>query len=100
MKTASELRKALDEALKPDSSGKTTPIQRLTPFLRDLVTYLEEHQFPVVTMGADDISKPLRPENNFANFELVPEKVSSAPATQAAPALPTSESGSASKATA
>jgi|FreactTroBogLake_1042271.scaffolds.fasta_scaffold01551_3 hypothetical protein len=44
---AKELRKKLDEGLKPDSSGKTTPIQRLTPFLHDLVDYLErtENQF-------------------------------------------------------
>jgi hypothetical protein len=112
MKTASELRKGLDEALKPDTSGKTTPIQRLTPFLRDLVEYLElmdarasgifgmtEEEFmaklnreirPIVKFGADDISEPLKPENLF----------SSVAATQAVPASPTNEPGDASKATA
>jgi len=81
MKTASELRKALDEALKPDSSGKTTPIQRLTPFLLKLTDYLQEREDAV--FGPGELSQ-----------------VSSDDATQAAPALPTSESGSASKATA
>ena len=37
---AAELRKSLDNGLRADSSGKTTPIQRLTPFLYDLVKYL------------------------------------------------------------
>ena len=86
MKTASELRKALDEALKPDSSGKTTPIQRLTPFLRALMDYLEEREQIEIVFDAEEGKHRL--------------KVSSTPATQAAPALPTSESGSASKATA
>ena len=39
--TAAELRKKLDEGVKVDNSGKSTPIQRLTPFLQELVTYLE-----------------------------------------------------------
>ena len=70
MKTAAELKKSLILGLLPDVSGKTTPIQRLTPFLRDLVQYLEEH-----------------------------EQVSSDTVTQAAPAQTTSENGLASKAT-
>jgi hypothetical protein len=39
---AKELRKKLDEGLKPDSGGKTTPIQRLTPFLIALCDYLDQ----------------------------------------------------------
>ena len=41
---AAELRKSLDNGLRADSSGKTTPMGRLTPFLHDLVTYLAERE--------------------------------------------------------
>ena len=88
MKTASELRKGLDEALKPDTSGKTTPIQRLTPFLRELVAFLEQ-EFPEKAFFADPVTG-----------EIISLPVSSDAATQAVPASPTNEPGSASKATA
>ena len=42
---AKELRKKLDEGLKTDVSGKTTPIQRLTPFLHALIDHLEEREY-------------------------------------------------------
>lgn len=70
---AAELRKSLDNGLRADSSGKTTPIQRLTPFLYDLVKYFEEREINPLDML----------------------KSSSDAATQAAPALPTSENGNA-----
>ena len=72
--TAAELRKKLDEGLRVDNSGKSTPIQRLTPFLHDLVDYLEEH---------------------FAEGD--PAQVSSDDARQVVPALPTHESADAPK---
>jgi hypothetical protein len=43
--TAKELRKSLANGLRLDSSGKTNPVQRLAPFLDDLVSFLEEY-FP------------------------------------------------------
>lgn len=83
MKTASELRKTLDEALKPDTSGKTTPMQRLTPFLRLLIEHLEENETAVLSL-----------------IHATAAQVSSDAPTQAVPASPTNEPGSASKATA
>ena len=53
--TAAELRKKLDEGLRVDNSGKSTPMQRLTPFLHDLVTYLEEHE----GSSLDMLKKPI-----------------------------------------
>lgn len=43
--THEELVKSLDNALRSDTSGKTTPIQRLTPFLRDLVEFIKPEVF-------------------------------------------------------
>lgn len=77
---AEELRKSLDNGLRADSSGKTTPMGRLTPFLHDLVNYLEDHE------------KKQHPETY--------QTISSDAPTQAAPASTTSEQGNASKATA
>ena len=83
---AAELRKKLDEGLKPDSSGKSTPIQRLTPFLVALVTYLEENEVEY---------------NDLIHAEAAIEKrtsqVSSDDATRAATAQTNSESDGASK---
>ena len=83
--TAAELRKKLDEGLRADSSGRSTPIQRLTPFLHDLVTYLEEREISPL----DIFQQPAEPA-----------QVSSDDARQVVPALPTHESVGASKATA
>lgn len=68
---AEELRKSLDNGLRADSSGKTTPMGRLTPFLHDLVKYLAERE---------------------------PNSTDAVP--QAVPASPTNENGDSSKATA
>ena len=80
--TAAELRKKLDEGLRVDNSGKSTPMQRLTPFLHDLVTYLEEHEGSPLDM----LKKPTEPA-----------QVSSDDARQVVPALPTHESADAPK---
>ena len=80
--TAAELRKKLDEGLKVDNSGKSTPMQRLTPFLHDLVTYLEEHEGSPLDM----LKKPAEPA-----------QVSSDDATRAATAQTNSESDGAPK---
>lgn len=53
--TAKELRKSLANGLRLDSSGKTNPVQRLAPFLDDLVTYLEEHELPIAYRENDII---------------------------------------------
>ena len=113
MKLASDLRKALDEALKPDSSGKTTPIQRLTPFLRELMQHLEENETAVLSLihaiPAIEARIPDRPPQavhditaqqvidsivEFSKDHSIPE------ATEAAPPLSKSASGGDSKATA
>ena len=95
MKTASELRKGLDEALKPDTSGKTTPIQRLTPFLRDLVDNLEATERQIFFQ-----SQQIRVLMEAHILEHPYEPISSADATEFAPPQKNSESGGASKATA
>ena len=41
---AEELRKSLDNGLRADSSGKTTPMGRLTPFLHDLGELFRRHE--------------------------------------------------------
>lgn len=52
---ASELRDKLNEGLRPDVSGKTTPIERLRPFLEALLTHLEEQeQMHIMTNGPAD----------------------------------------------
>ena len=53
--TAAELRKKLDEGLRADSSGKSTPIQRLTPFLQALVKYLEDREIMLFEMKPGDV---------------------------------------------
>ena len=87
--TAAELRKKLDEGLKVDNSGKSTPMQRLTPFLHDLVTYLEEHEAPKLVRFVD-------PETG-ETADLPEQKVSSDDATRAATAQTNSESDGAPK---
>lgn len=57
---AAELRKSLDNGLRADTSGKTTPMQRLTPFLNDLVKYLEEREVNPLDMlksSSDDATR-------------------------------------------
>ena len=113
--TATELRGALNQALKPDNSGKSTPMQRLTPFLEALVTHLEEqeNEVQIITRGwsakdprnnLDMLKKPVELvaglTTEVAAADLPPgAKVSSDDATRAATAQTNSESDGASKAT-
>ena len=90
--TAKELRTKLRDGLRPDSSGKSTPIQRLTPFLNDLLAYLEEHEAPEMADFMD-------PETG-ERARLPVEKVSSDDATRPASAQTNSESALASKSSA
>ena len=48
---AAELRMKLAEGLRADVSGKTTPIQRLTPFLEALVSHLEQNEISLAALG-------------------------------------------------
>ena len=57
---AAELRTKLAEGLRVDSSGRTTPIQRLTPFLNDLITFLEERD-------SSDTPTPVAPARTTNN---------------------------------
>lgn len=86
---AAELRKKLDEGLRADSSGRSTPIQRLTPFLQNLVTYLEEQEF-----GATVTEKVAA--EAFARA-VIPDKVSSDDATRVVTAQTNNESDGAPK---
>lgn len=43
--THEELEKSLENGLRSDTSGKSTPLQRLTPFLRDLVAFVKPQEF-------------------------------------------------------
>jgi hypothetical protein len=101
---AKDLRKKLTEGLKPDSSGKSTPIQRLTPFLNDLVTYLEDEEhkhadaFDTLKGEMDSLGKP--PVDIRITTEALREQVSSDDATRAATAQTNSESDGASKSSA
>jgi hypothetical protein len=58
-----ELRKSLGEGLKADTSGKTTPMQRLTPFLSDLVNFLEERETSQVSSDAATRAVPAQTKN-------------------------------------
>jgi hypothetical protein len=88
---AKELRKKLNEGLKPDSSGKSTPIQRLTPFLTALVDYIDEHDSDA------QIEKLI---DRMREREERHTQVSSDDATRAATAQTNSESDGASKSSA
>lgn len=109
--TAAELRKKLDEGLKVDNSGKSTPMQRLTPFLHDLVTYLEENenQFTegvigqhetvsdrAMSQGDQPIATAVRHASNDPHTIA---QVSSDAMTEVATPQTNSENGDASKAT-
>ena len=103
---AAELRKKLDEGLKVDNSGKSTPMQRLTPFLQELVTYLEEHEGssldilkkPSAPFVLDDKNQILeRDHSGLTPPALFGAQVSSDDATRAATAQTNSESDGAPK---
>jgi hypothetical protein len=94
-----DLRKKLNEGLRNDSSGKSTPIQRLTPFLQDLVTYLEEHDTDAQLEATIERIKASLQENPLDVLHRADgfPKVSSDVATQAAPAQTKRESDGASE---
>ena len=97
---AAELRKKLDEGLNVDNSGKSTPMQRLTPFLRALMDKLEEDEKAIEFLGT---IRPNHTAQEFADHSgltppaLFGETVSSDDATRAATAQTNSESDGASK---
>lgn len=99
---AAELREKLADGLRGDTSGKTTPIQRLTPFLNDLVSYLEQEEvrLPVVSFfGEEDIAPAGKHLGTMTIDHIDAQKDSSNSATQAVPASTKSETGDATKAT-